>query len=101
MAADDCSLACRGGGVWMCQIRLLADTCLLMQDYESALANYKLARVGRGPARLRWAPPSLLPASVVVPLRVSCATLLTGGYVWGRTTSARTSRACTWAAPTR
>lgn len=67
MAAEDCSPACRGGGVCMCQIRLLADTCLLMQDYESALANYKLARVGsRGPARLRWAPPSLLPAFLLV-----------------------------------
>lgn len=27
------------------QIRLLADTCLVMQDYDGALANYKLARV--------------------------------------------------------
>jgi hypothetical protein len=27
------------------QIRLLADTCLVMQDYETALSSYKLVRV--------------------------------------------------------
>lgn len=27
------------------QIRLLGDTCLVMQDYETALATYKLVRV--------------------------------------------------------